>query len=437
MLMNELPSPLVSQARQKFLDLPRRRRWGVAVFVLLIGAVSVIGYSRRLDSIPNSALRNIARGEFSLARSELEWCLRFHPKDAQARLLLAQAFALDNSLPSAEAVERAISQLQLIPDEATNAAEARTREGRLRLLILNQPMRAERLFRCAIELDPTHDDAWYLLWRLLNLTWRFHLTEPLFWQVYERSPDSTRAERLREWYLAEFGRGSLNAIFDRNMGFLGGIETPTDLTDLKRLNEFKLAEPDAPATYAAVARVLFHQGERDWAFRTLQEGERLETAFQDQYFVSTLVDQFLSRGWYNEAAACMARWPEPRDGYEYWRLLGIVADEVENNDSLAIEAYDRALQCFPGQNDWEVMFRKAHCLVRKGDLQGAEKSRRMAEHVQKAFSKELHEGLRKALVRLDDARSLMPIVEFYDSIGRKRESSAWRRHIGLLNRASR
>src|SRR5688500_1914240 len=103
------------------------------------------------------------------ARARLASYLWLHPGDAQARLLLADAFVKDEALPVDQAAAQAIHCLAQIPDSSPLAAEARLREVGFWFLLLQKPARGEVLLRQAIALGGELR-AWQLLWTLLNFT---------------------------------------------------------------------------------------------------------------------------------------------------------------------------------------------------------------------------------------------------------------------------
>ena len=111
-------------------------------------------------------------GELSKARSYLTRYLWLRPSDSEARLMMAESLVRDDQLTVEHGVKPAIEHLQRVPDSSEFAAEARTREGRLRFLILHQPAAAEKLFHAAIDADPNAIDAYLMLWKLLEMTSR-------------------------------------------------------------------------------------------------------------------------------------------------------------------------------------------------------------------------------------------------------------------------
>ena len=135
-----------------------------------------------------------------LAESAFASCLQRAPNDAELILLWAQAVISGRNRTPQQAAELALTRLQQIPDSSPLAAEARMREGRLGLLVLQKPDFAEVRLRKSLELGPPTLDANYLLWKLCDLTECVSEAEPWFWAAYELTPEEQQPERLREWY---------------------------------------------------------------------------------------------------------------------------------------------------------------------------------------------------------------------------------------------
>jgi len=326
------------------------------------------------------------------------------------------------------ASENSIANLQRIPDNSPLGAKARAQEGRLRFLLLNQPVHAERLLRRAIELDPQNFDAHYMLWKLLDMTGRAYQTEELFWHVYELSGPEERALRLREWFLSEFSPGSETAPLDRNMGFFDNPEMPGFVVEYRRFEQFRAAEPDSPIAGSAIARLFMRERMRDRAREMVEEVGLLDGAYREPYYVATRISVLLDFGEFEQARACFDRWPEPKSGFEYWKWKAVILDEVERDDQGAIAAFDQALAVWPGREDWQLMFRKAHCLNRLKRAREAEDLRQKAERFEKALQRDVRADLRKSLARLDDSEAIASIVDFYRKLGRTREADCWEVH---------
>ena len=376
----------------------------------------------------SAAAQAIRHEAWPRARSELFRYLRLHPSDAQSRLMLAETFVRDDSINGDQSAEMALDQLQRIPDTSPLGAKARTQEGRLRFLILNQPIRGEKLLRRALELDPESFDANYLLWKLLDVTGRMYLAEPFFWKAYEHCPIAERPERMREWYQTEFSPAAGAASLDQKMGFVDPKDDSHLVREFRRLQRFRLAEPDSAVAAAALSRLFLRRGIRIKAQEFLESARSVAGAFDDPYYVATWIGLWMELGEFERAEELFARWPGDRSGYEYWKWEGINCDEVRHDDRGAVAAFEKAGAVWPGALDWQLLFRKAHCLVRmKADRQ-AEQTRAQALSIERMMEPEIQRAVRLALQHIDDPEQIAVVVDFYRKLGRPREAEIWENH---------
>lgn len=360
------------------------------------------------------------------AEAALDRYLTLHRNDPEAILLWAEAVVSGNTRTPVEAAKLASSRLQMIPRSSVRSAEARMREGRLALLILHQPDRAEKLLRQSTAQDPDILDSHYLLWKLFDLTERFQRSEPHFWRTLELTPESRRTERLREWYLSQFSPGTANAELDRNMGFLKGDQQPGPDSDLARLEQFYSSEPEAPMVVAALAQWFLRNRERSEALDLLMRLPADGIATSDSFYVATVVTTLLDLGRLTEARDFFQKWPEPREGYDYWNSAGRIAELVDRDDQSAIHAYEQAVGIWPGPAEWPTMHRLAQCLARNGDRAKAEQVRQKAKQTELMMEGEVHQRLRTSLANLDSPDTARQMAEFYEKLGRARESDCWR-----------
>lgn len=389
----------------------------------------------------------VVRAERGRARAELlaeqqRWAevrlhlrryLRLHPGDHEARLLLAEALASDELLPAQQSAEDAIRQLQRIPEDSPLRARACLQQGRLELLVLLRPAAAERSLRRAVALDDPSGDAWYLLWKLLDLTGRSDESEAVFWPAYALAPEALRAERLREWYLSQFYPATANPELERMMGLLGPEEVPAATTELRRFGEFRRREPREPLAWAAIAHWTLREGAPADALQTLDEAlGQVPHAPRHPFFASTLTATLLNLGEFERATEQFAAWPGQRDGYVYWKLRAMLLDEVQGDYAAAIEAYDRALRFWPGPVDWRSRHRQANCLSRLGRHDQAARQRQAADRIIGLLEPEIHEPLRRALAELDRPENLRQVLAFYESLGCSREVQAWSEQLRRL-----
>ena len=380
------------------------------------------------------AVRFMSREAWPQARVELQRYLRLHPSDAKARLMLAESYARDESSGDVRNVELAIVQLQRVPDDSPQGAKARAHEGRMRFLILDQPMQAERLFRRAIELAPDGFDAHFMLWKLLDMTGRHQLTEPIFWRVLELCPVPERPLRMREWYLSEFSPGMSTAPLDEKMGVADETERSGLVAEFRRLQRFRVAEPDSPVATAALARLFLRQGVRAQAQEFLESAQLLEGAFDNPYYVAAWIALLMDLGEFDRVGELFDRWPGSRTGFEYWKWEGIICDEIRHDDACASTALDRATEAWPGTLDWQLMYRKAHCLARSGSHRQAEEVRAQAHAIEQLMEKSVQARVRKAMSQLNDPQQIAVIVDYYQKLNRPREAEFWKNHSQEIER---
>jgi len=411
-----------------------RRRWfrflscGLLLGLLLATAWWVSSVERSFSK-GKLLLRQLREVE---AEKELEKYLLLHARNPQAILLWAEAVLMGDSRSPVDAAKLALSRLADIPDKSPLSGEARMREGRLALLILNQPDRAESLLSHSAALDPDLADTHYLLWKLLDLTERFHDSGPHFWKLYELTPDASKPERLREWYISQFSPISANAELDRRMGFLRPDQAADNQTTLIRLKEFMWQEPQSPMVCAALASWLIDANERDDALLQLTRNGLSSEAFQNPHYVAAMVKVLIELGRLDEAKASFVRWPQPLEGFLYWQTAGRFFEVVDRNDKAAVEAYDKALSVWPGPADWSIMHRKAQCLNRLGNREAAETVRVEAKRIELLMETEVHRTLRLAVLDLRNPNSLRQMVEFYQAIHCTREAKCWQNAFDRL-----
>ena len=164
---------------------PRPRRLWANIALLVLTGLSVwlgVAYYDASQSLQRGKrfLRQMRNVE---AEAEFQRFIRWHRSHAEARLLLAEAVVKGDRRQPQDAAEIALDLLQGIPDSSPLAAEARMRQGRLALLILQRPTIAEELLLKSVRLNAQLLDSHFLLWKLFDLTERFQHAEAHFWNV--------------------------------------------------------------------------------------------------------------------------------------------------------------------------------------------------------------------------------------------------------------
>lgn len=362
-----------------------------------------------------------------LAEREFAQSLQRFPADDSLRLLWAQAVIGGRSRTPQEAAELAISGLSQISDKSPVAAEARMREGRLALLVLQQPDRAEQLLRRSLSLDPTPVDAHYLLWKLYELTDRYQEAEPFFLGVWERTAVAERGERLRDWYLSQFSPLAATAELDRRMGFVEQGQVGGDGVVVMRLATFQRNEPDSAITLAVNAAHLIQLRDRESALPLLEQVQSTSEALSSDFFLSVYVNLLLELGRLPEAQAWFEAYNGPQTGYLFDRTVGRLEQTIFRRDEVALRHFERALAVWPGPMDWSLMHFKAQSQARLGRREEADQTRTRAKEIEVLMELPVHQKLRQRLLNLSDPATLREMENFYRALGRTWEANEWSR----------
>ena len=404
-----------------------RNRWSrIAVCILLLTLLAWCGLRWWVGRLLIRAEERTAAREWSAARDSLRSYLQYSPRDSKALLMLAEAYIRDNRLNGSDKVNAALEQLARIPDSDHRAAEARLQEGRLYLLLLIQPGRAERAFLKAAHLDPTRTETQFLLWKLYDLTNRWDLAEPYVWQLHEQLPPREKAIRLRDWYLSEFSPGTANLELERRLGLLAESEFPDEKSEHRRLEAFVVMEPDWPTGHAILARWIYRQGNLEQAGHELGLAEQLPGGAQEPLVIATRVAICLELGEFDRALQAFHGWPAPHEGYEYWKTAGLIADQVTRDFPQARDYYFQAIQTTAGKSDWLTQHRLVQCLTRLGETDQAAKLRLHSKEVELLMENTAQIQIRRALSNVLSPDTIGRMVNLYQHLGREREVLAWK-----------
>lgn len=397
----------------------------LSLVVLLVVLLSSAGFLWHIEGALERGRDLLDRNRPEEARSEIRRYLWLHRNDGPALLTLAEAWARDDELPADDAAHRALTLLNRITPDSPVAGQARLQSARLRLLILHQPCQAEQDLAEALRHQPESFDANYLMWKLLDLTRRFNRVEPYFRRAFAAAPAVRRESLLREWYFSQFSTFVAASEFDQMLGFAAPGEPSDALTEHRRLSEFLRSEPDCALNHAVLA---------DWADEynlELEKWDRFERAWETAdettpaSVYAILFDLLLDEGRFDEATDVMEAWPEPKEGYDYWKREGIYHAEVTQDSAAAVAACRAALAEWPGPVDWQLHHRLAGLLVRAGQAAEAERVRVEAKRLEQLMEIDFHLKLRETLVGEPSRESDLKMARFYADIGRPLESQAW------------
>ena len=134
------------------------------------------------------------------------------------------------------------------------------------------------------------------------------------------------------------------------------------------------------------------------------------------------------------AGAAFSHWTGPVEGYAYYRIAGIHAQEVEGDLDRAASLLTRAVNTWPGPSDWPLLNRLSRCLALNGRKDESQRVRLEAERIEGLSDVKVHQQVRQALAHLDDPDQLGEVVRFYESFKRDWEAAAWREVISDLRK---
>jgi tetratricopeptide (TPR) repeat protein len=353
--------------------------------------------------------------------------LWLHPASPRANLIAAEALVKDDSIPLMQRITDSLRCLGRIPDTAAEGVSARIAEARVKLFLRYEPMAAEQSLAKAIAIDPESLEAHLLSWKLLELTGRAEEAEEVFWKCLALSPEEQRPLRLREWYVSQFFPLTATAELDRLMGFRGSAAEPGVAVEMRRLQRFRLAEPQEPVPHAALAELFLRENEPELAFDVLDEAAaQMPVERQTNPFIlGVVVETLLELGEAEHARETFDRWPEPHVGRRYWLVRGRVLQEADNEPAEAADAYRESLLTWPGEVDWRTTNRLAGCLARAGKADAAAETRGIVQQIQEALPQETLQNLLDALASPANPEVALEMARFYRQIGRVREAEAW------------
>ncbi|MDG2128020.1 MAG: tetratricopeptide repeat protein [Fuerstiella sp.] len=415
-------TPSRGQSRESF------SRWRICFLVIGVAAVACAGrWYWSIESGLEHGQQAAARGHWNKARDYLDRYLSWHPEDAAARLLIAEALVRGDVQAGAESVDRAIAHLARIDDDSPLAAKARLQQARLSLLILQQPAAAEALLKRSLELETNSPDANILMWKLLDVTGRHIDSRDYFWRAYEVYVPSARPSLLRDWFLAEFYPESANSSFHNAMGARAVGKLPASISLLVILRE---SEPEAHFLHAALASYYLDRGQPKSSLELLKETPDLAQAMTTPFFVSVLFQSLVDLGETEKAKTCFKQFPRRgATSYLYLRSKAMFHHYVQQDAAAAVAAYEEALSQWPAKFDWGLLTKQSECLRKVGRTDEAEQvQERVTQLTTVVLTEDKTNVLRDKLRNLNDPDVAGELAEVYTEFGLKREAVAWREH---------
>lgn len=395
----------------------------VFVALALAAAVGVFLWRNSIKLELQHARQAALRGSWQNAINHLNRYLHHHPSADEARLLIAEAYIRSSEGDFNRRVNRAIFHLQQINADSDLAAEARLQEGRLSLFLLKKPATAERLLKASLHLNPKSAEANRLMWQLLDVTGRHFLSDPYFWQAYTASPPSAHGQLLKDWFFSEFYPEDLHAKLFEQMGVssVGKIPASVNL-----LVHFREVEPEAPCLHAALAQYYHDLGNLNATMDLLKECPDVATAMTDPFFVSVLFEALIDLGEFQKAVECFAEFPQPHEGFIFWRSESMFYDYIHSDDTAAVQSLRKAHSTPPGKFDWGLMTRLSVCLRKIGEVDEAKEIQTQVDYLtREVLTAEYTSALRNSLHDLQNPETATKLIEFYGKFGLKREVQAW------------
>ncbi len=402
----------------------RSGRWRlVAALMLVTIAATFFWWQYSLEQDLKKAKQAAARGSWELVLSHLDRYLRYHPDDAEAQLLIAEAHIRSNDGDFSESVQRAVFHLQQVKVDSKLVARARLQEGRLSLLLLKEPGTAERLLKESLRLEANSLEANLLMWQLLDVTGRHVFSDSYFWHAFELSPRSQRGLLLRDWFLSELYPEQLHAALFRQMGVSAVGKIPASVS---LLVHFREVEPDANFLHAALAKYYHELGNLAATMDLLKECPDVTAAMDDAFFVSVLFEALIDLGEFQKAEDCFKEFPQPHEGYLYWRSESMYQDYVQHDSAAAIESLRKALATPPGKFDWGLMTRLSVCLQKTGAFEEADQMQKRVDTLTREVLTVKNTSLLRNLLKDPQQPGVAAkFADFYRKFGLEREVSAW------------
>ncbi|MEZ6061904.1 MAG: tetratricopeptide repeat protein [Planctomycetaceae bacterium] len=399
------------------------RRWWLIAAIVLVPAVFAAQWYTSREWGFDRAREAAGRRRWEEARQHLARYLELHPNSSQARLLMAEALVKEKGTRPTEAIPQAIEHLRRVDGSPQDIATAKLQIARLSFLVLKKPGQAERELQEALALDPRSFDANVLMWKLLDLTGRHELAGDYFWQAFEVADESQHPVLLRDWFLSEFYPETGNDNFYSIFGAQKIGKIPASVNLLVRLRE---SEPEAVVLHAALAAYYLENGVPTSSLELLKEAPDLSAAMHDAFFVSVLLEALVDLGEFEKAEDCFRKFPQPHEGYLYWRSEGLFQQTVADDAAAAIKSYEKCLQMAAGKFDWGLMMRLSECLRKVGRADEAQEIQTRVNYLTtQALTEERAQDLRERLRNLNDPGVAGDVGDLYREFGKSREASAW------------
>ena len=324
---------------------------------------------------------------------------------------------LSRTLARAEAASRAGDHVTAL--EAWRAVNATSQARSASLLAeahaalaLGRAGEADGALARAAEADPTNSEPWrYRLERFRVLDLPLAALD-VGWAAYAAVPSTARRGVLRDLTLALIA------------------DLPEDLArpTLARWADANPNLPDLDARVALLRRFssMPREGDPDRATRIAELTALLASHPEHVAAREALVSDLADAGEPERGRALLDAWPKPLRDARYERLRGRWEIDYDHQPSLAVSAFQAAIESLP--HDWKTrvrLSRSLHSLGRQPEArQEAETVSRIRETLDPV---KLGPRLAADLDRLDAPKSLLDLADLCARAGLARLSEAWRR----------
>jgi len=377
-----------------------RYRWGwllaIGLFVIVATLAALMFRARLATKPPTWAeiQRASTGGRWAEVESLLERWIAVHPKQGEARLMLAKLrLGLKNR-------DGAVDALQSVPETSTTWVQAQSMLGEL-AISERRSGDAERIFRRIADRNPKAIEPRQRLFYLLSLQQRTAEARAVLWQMYQIRDDPRILVDL-----------DLELLLDQQ-----------DVRGLPpELEQFVTRTPEDPFLRRAWGMALLYQGQASRALPHLEAAA--QGLVNDPFGGFALAECRILNGAPVEIEHVLGSRPElPNEEAQWWLFRGRI-EETTGQTERAVDSFARAIALQPEGR--EAHFRLGQILNR---LQRGEKAQShlalasQIEQKRKAVRRE-HQRLRASGVP-NDAQLFEHLGQLCADAGMVPESRAW------------
>jgi tetratricopeptide (TPR) repeat protein len=396
----------------------------ITALLIVMSCAAVFMTNRSVDAEFLAARRAVRIGDWPQVKLRLNRYLWWHPNSVEGRMLMAEAcIKAEDTSDTAAAAHQARLHLQLIEGSPQQLALARLQEARLAWLLQRSPTMAEELLRQSLTFDDNLAESHVLMWHLLDLTGRHVLSDEHFWRAYDLSPPAAQTRLIRDWFLSEFYPNDLHGTLFSQLGITAVNSIPASIN---LLVHFRETEPQSPVIHAALAAYYRQLGNLKATIDLLKESQNSAASMQDQFFVSVLFEALIDLGEFSKAEETFNRFPQPHDGFLYWRCASLYYDYIHEDNEQSLHCFRKAMTYPPAKLDWGLMNRMAACMRKLGMIEEADKLQRRVERLSQEILTTEHTSMLRRSLQSSDAAAASKFVEFYEEFGLVREVEAWK-----------